>query len=105
MPKLTGKTAIVSGASRGIGRAIAIRLAKEGAQVVLSARDAGLLDRTVREIEQAGGTAASIAVDLRIPDSPQRVADFAFSKFNRIDIVVNNAGATKRGEFTQLTED
>jgi 3-oxoacyl-[acyl-carrier protein] reductase len=105
MPKLTGKTAIVTGASRGIGRAIAIRLAKEGAQVALSARDAALLDSAVREIQQAGGTAASIALDLRIPDSPQRLADFALDRFQRIDIVINNAGATKRGEFTQLTED
>jgi len=105
MQKLTGKTAIVTGASRGIGRAIANRLAKEGAQVVLTGRDTVLLDSAVREIEKAGGAAASIALDLRVPDAPQRLADFAVDKNKRIDIVVNNAGATKRGEFTQLTEE
>jgi NAD(P)-dependent dehydrogenase (short-subunit alcohol dehydrogenase family) len=102
---VTGKTAVVTGASRGIGRAIAVRLAKEGARSVLCARDAELLTRAVREIEQAGGVAAAIALDLRIPDSPARLADFALSKFGRIDIVVNNAGATKRGEFADLNED
>src|SRR5579864_3746835 len=105
MPKLTGKTAIVSGSSRGIGRAIATRLANEGAQVVLTGRDTALLDSAVRAIEKSGGAAASIALDLRVPDAPQRLADFALDKFKRIDIVVNNAGATKRGEFTQLTEE
>jgi len=101
---LTGKTAIVTGASRGIGRAIAIRLAKEGARTILCARDADLLNHAVREIEEAGGAAAAIALDLRIPDAPARLADFALSKFGQIDIVVNNAGATKRGEFADLTE-
>jgi 3-oxoacyl-[acyl-carrier protein] reductase len=105
MQKLTGKTAIVTGASRGIGRAIANRLAKEGAQVVLTGRDTSLLDSAVREIEKTGGVAASIALDLRVPDAPQRLADFAVDKYKRIDIVVNNAGATRRGEFTQLTEE
>src|SRR5579863_1664029 len=105
MQQLTGKTAIVTGASRGIGRAIARRLAKEGAQVALTGRDTALLDSAVHEIDIAGGAAASIALDLRIPDSPQRLADFALNKFKRIDIVVNNAGATKRGEFTQLTDE
>lgn len=105
MPKLTGKTAIVTGSSRGIGRAIATRLAQEGAQVVLTGRDTALLDSAVHAIEKTGGAAASIALDLRVPDAPQRLADFAVDKFKRIDIVVNNAGATKRGEFTQLTEE
>ena len=102
---LKGKTAIVTGASRGIGRAIAIRLAHEGAQVVLTGRDTALLDSAVRAIEKAGSAAASIALDLRVPHAPQRLADFAVDKFKRIDIVVNNAGATKRGEFTQLTDE
>ena len=105
MPKFTGKTAIVTGSSRGIGRAIAIRLAREGAQVVLTGRDTAQLDSAAREIERAGGAAALIALDLRVPDAPRRLADFAVDKFKRIDIVVNNAGATKRGEFTQLTEE
>jgi len=105
MSTLNGKIAIITGASRGIGRAIALRLAKEGARTALCARDADALTSAVREIESAGGIAASIALDLRLPDSPACLADFAMDTFEGIDIVVNNAGATKRGEFAGLTDD
>lgn len=105
MERLKGKTAVVTGASRGIGRAIAVRLAKEGARTVLSARDKEALGRAVGEITEAGGQATSLALDLRIPDSPRRLAEFALQTFHQIDIVVNNAGATKRGEFEDLTEE
>lgn len=105
MQKYNGKTAIVTGASRGIGQAIALKLAREGARTILCARSADLLDRNVRIIEEAGGKAAAIPLDLRIPDAPARLAAFALSKFEQIDIVVNNAGATKRGEFAGLTEE
>jgi 3-oxoacyl-[acyl-carrier protein] reductase len=105
MGTLRGKTAVVTGASRGIGRAIAIRLAKEGAQTVLSARDAGALEDAVREIKGLGGQAAFLALDLRIPATPARLAEFALQTFGQIDIVVNNAGATKRGRFEDLTEE
>lgn len=100
----TGKTAIVTGASRGIGRAIAQRLAGEGGHVVLCARDAKLLSEAVREIENSGGTAACLAVDLRTPEAGVRVAEFAKNTYGRIDVIVNNAGATKRGEFLELTD-
>lgn len=102
--RLKGKTAIVTGASRGIGKTIAQRLAQEGARVVLCARDAKLLSEAVREIEGSGGTAACLALDLRTPEAGARVADFARSTYGQIDIVVNNAGATKRGEFVELTD-
>ena len=99
------RAAIVTGASRGIGRAIALRLARDGACVVLAARDAAALDGAVHEIQAAGGQAASIPLDLRLPDSPARLVEFALESFGRIDIVVNNAGATKRGDFLALTDD
>jgi 3-oxoacyl-[acyl-carrier protein] reductase len=101
---LSGKVAIITGASKGIGRAIALRLAREGAQTVLCARDNAALQREVLDIASAGGAAASIALDLSQPENPARLAEFAMTRFGRIDIVVNNAGATKRGEFEQLTE-
>jgi NAD(P)-dependent dehydrogenase (short-subunit alcohol dehydrogenase family) len=102
---LQGKISIVTGASRGIGRAIARRLAAEGSSVVLTARDQALLDEAAAEIRASEGTAETLALDLRMPDSGQRVADFAVGRFGRIDIVVNNAGATKRGDFLDLTDD
>jgi len=102
---LAGKVAIVTGASRGIGRAIAVRLAKEGAKTVLCARTLGALETAVKEIERDGGTAAAMALDLRLPESPAQLADFAAQHFGGIDIVVNNAGATKRDAFLQLTDD
>jgi len=106
MPKpLQGKVSIVTGASRGIGRGIAIRLAAEGSSVVLCARDQQLLDEAAAGIRTAGGVAETIALDLRTSDSGQRVVDSAMARFGRIDIVVNNAGATKRGEFLDLTDD
>jgi NAD(P)-dependent dehydrogenase (short-subunit alcohol dehydrogenase family) len=106
MPKsLEGKVAIVTGASRGIGRGIALRLAAAGSSVVLCARDKAPLDAVAAEIRGAGGMAESIALDLRLPVSGMRLVEFAIERFGRVDIVVNNAGATKRGEFLDLTDD
>jgi len=102
---LNGKTAIVTGASRGIGRAIAVRLAAEGAQVVLCARDGNSLEKGIREIESAGGRAAAFAVDLREMDAAARTVAFAIKTYGQIDILVNNAGATKRGDFLDLTDE
>ena len=101
MSSLLEKTAIVTGASRGIGRAIALRLAKEGARVVLTGRDNTLLESAVKEIASAGGAAASIALDLRELEAPGKLAAFAVERFGGIDILVNNAGATKRGNFLE----
>ena len=103
--RLKGKTAIVTGASRGIGRAIAARLGNEGAQVVLCARDGNLMEYAVKEIESAGGRAAALAVDLREMDAAARAVDFTVKTYGQIDIVVNNAGATKRGDFLDLTDE
>ena len=95
----------MTGASRGIGRGIALRLAAAGSSVILCARDQALLDEAVADIRKAGRTAEAIALDLRTPDSGQRVVDYTIGSFGQIDILVNNAGATKRGEFLNLTDD
>ncbi len=99
------KTAIVTGASRGIGRAIALRLAKDGMQIVLAARSHDALDDAVREIEHAGGRAIPVPMDLRLPESAPQLVTAALAKCGRIDVLVNNVGATQRGEFTELTDD
>jgi 3-oxoacyl-[acyl-carrier protein] reductase len=102
---LQGKTAIVTGSSRGIGLAIAHRLARDGASVVLTARTTEALDEAVRAIRGASGTAAAIPADLREPSASARVVDFALKTFGGLDILVNNAGATRRGAFATLTDE
>ena len=105
MRPLQEKTAIVTGASRGIGRAIALELARQGARCAVCARNTAALSDVAEEIGRADGEAGYIALDLRLPDAPARLADFAASRFGRLDIVINNAGATRRGEFLALTDD
>jgi NAD(P)-dependent dehydrogenase (short-subunit alcohol dehydrogenase family) len=98
-------TAIITGSSKGIGRAIALRLARDGAHVVLCARTEAALSDTAREIESSGGRAIAVPLDLRLPDSAPQLVHAALEAFGQIDILVNNAGATKRGEFDELTDD
>lgn len=105
MLPLQGKSALVTGGSRGIGRAIAVELAKQGARCAVCARDGEALGGVVGEIQASGGEADFIALDLRVREAPARLVDFAVKRFGRLDIVVNNAGATRRGEFLELTDD
>jgi NAD(P)-dependent dehydrogenase (short-subunit alcohol dehydrogenase family) len=96
--QLEDKVALVTGASRGIGRAIALALAGEGMRVALVARS--------REaMEQLVDGALVHAADLHEPDAPQRAVDATVERFGRLDLLVNNAGATVRGDFLELTDD
>src|SRR6266446_9391690 len=101
---LTGKIAIVTGGSRGIGRAIAVRFAREGAHLVIAARDRAPLTAAAEEIGKAGGKVKTFAADLREPQAPGALVRAALEAFGAIDIVVNNAGATRRGEFLELSD-
>jgi NAD(P)-dependent dehydrogenase (short-subunit alcohol dehydrogenase family) len=101
---LAGKAAIVTGGSRGIGRAIALRLAREGAQVVIAARDKAALAATADEISKSGGIVEAFPADLREPEAPGALVRAAVKSFGGIDVVVNNAGATRRGEFLELSD-
>lgn len=101
---LEGKIAIVTGASRGIGRAIAIRLAQDGAATVLAARTEGDLSKVASEIKTGGGKATPVAGDLRDPQVPAALVKATIGTYGSIDIVVNNAGATKRGDFFELSD-
>lgn len=101
---MNGKVSIVTGASRGIGRSISRRLALEGSRVVLCARDETALKEVAEEIRAAGGAADTIALDLRSHDAAGAVISFAMERCGHIDVLINNAGATKRGEFLDLTD-
>ena len=92
MPKLSGKVAIVTGASSGIGRATAKLFALEGAKVVVGARREGELGALVREIKAEGGTALALAGDVQSERYAQDLVAAALSQFGRLDIAFNNAG-------------
>src|SRR5689334_257044 len=99
--KLSGKVAIVTGASRGIGRAIAQTLAGEGMKLTLAARSKDQLEQLAKSLN----TDCLIhAVDLRTPTAAAAVIEATTKKFGGIDLLVNNAGATKRGDFFELTD-
>ena len=102
---LSNKVAIVTGASRGIGRAIALKLAEDGAAVMLAARNAELLKGVRAEIESKGDRATWLSLDLRKPEAPALLVEKTIEVLGGIDIVVNNAGATKRGDFLTLSEE
>ncbi len=102
---LKGKVAVITGGSKGIGKAIALALAAEGAEVALSARGKADLTRTATEIEKRGVRALSVRVDLTKSDGPRRFVQNVLKRFGRIDVVVNNLGGPlyfKR--FLELTD-
>lgn len=90
--RLQGEVAIVTGAGKGIGKEIAMAIAREGGTVVAVARTQSDLDQTVKEIEEIGGTAISLSRDLTDSAQVQSMVDAVMEKFGKIDILVNNAG-------------
>ncbi|MDN3517538.1 SDR family oxidoreductase [Aquisalimonas lutea] len=94
MNALNDKIAIITGASSGIGRAAALLFAQEGAKLVVTARRQAELDTLVAEIEEIGGRAVAVAGDIREESLAEALVDTAVSRFGRLDIAFNNAGAT-----------
>jgi 3-oxoacyl-[acyl-carrier protein] reductase len=105
MSTLTGKTALVTGASRGMGRASALALAAAGAQVLVHyARGANEADGVVAEIRKAGGRADALAMDLAAPDGASKLARQARGIIgDRLDILVANAGVSKAATIEEMT--
>jgi NAD(P)-dependent dehydrogenase (short-subunit alcohol dehydrogenase family) len=103
---LNGKVAVVTGSSKGIGYSIASALAREGCQVVISARSKVELEKAAAEMQGAKGKVLSIVADVNKPDDINRLIDETVKKFGTIHILVNNAGGIGRfGAFDDLSDD
>ena len=106
MNRFEGKTAIVTGASRGIGREIALQLAQEGAKVAVNySGSKDKADEVVQQIKDTGGEAFAIQADVSNSDSVKTMVDMTIETFGSIDILVNNAGITKDNLLVRMKED
>lgn len=103
---LKGKTAIVTGASRGIGKAIAEELAKNGANIVLNYRtSANAVEEVLESIKQNGANAIAVQADVSKSEEAQKLVQAAVDSFGRVDILVNNAGITKDNLLMRMSEE
>jgi NAD(P)-dependent dehydrogenase (short-subunit alcohol dehydrogenase family) len=103
MFSLKAKSALVTGASRGIGRSVAVSLAQAGAQVALVGRDRGALEQTLAEVQAAGGSGVVLQADVADAHSVEQAVDSARTTFGRLDVLVCNAGAQRLKPFLEMT--
>jgi NAD(P)-dependent dehydrogenase (short-subunit alcohol dehydrogenase family) len=101
---LKGKVAVVTGGTQGIGKATALRLAQEGANVAICARTKEAVESVGAEIQKFGVQALAVQADMSKAADIERFMKAVVDKFGRIDILVNNAGTSKRGAFLELTD-
>ena len=103
---LTGKVAVVTGGSEGIGRATAQSLGREGASVVVCGRRADVLQHAAEDVAEAtGAQIVPVSADVTQPTDVERVIQTAVERFGRLDMLVNNAGTSATGAFESLTDD
>ncbi|MGH8483733.1 MAG: SDR family NAD(P)-dependent oxidoreductase, partial [Pseudomonas sp.] len=105
MSKLTGKVALVTGSGRGIGRSVALKLAADGARVVVNDLDAGPAEEVVAEIRAAGGDAVACVGSVTAVDFADRFVKTAVDNYGGIDIIVNNAGYTWDNVIQKMTDE
>jgi 3-oxoacyl-[acyl-carrier protein] reductase len=105
MSTLAGKVALITGSGRGIGRALALKLASEGASVVVNDLDAGPAGEVVDRITKAGGKAVACVGNVAAPDFADRFVKTALDSFGGIDIIVNNAGYTLDNVVQKMTDE
>lgn len=103
MPK--EKIAVITGASRGIGRSIALALAAKGATIVAVDMDQAATDAIVAELQAAGGKALAVVANVTVPGDADRMIDAATEAFGRVDILVNNAGITRDGLLMRMKDE
>ncbi|MDA7951573.1 MAG: 3-oxoacyl-[acyl-carrier-protein] reductase [Pirellulaceae bacterium] len=102
---LSGQVAIVTGASQGLGRAMALAFGRAGAKVACVARNGEKLKETVKAIEESGGQAEAISCDVTDRESVDQLVDDIVEKWEKVDILVNNAGITRDGLLPRMSDD
>jgi 3-oxoacyl-[acyl-carrier protein] reductase len=102
---LEGRVAIVTGGSRGIGRAVAAALAEDGASVVVSGRDATRLEAEAKELDALGAPVLAVPGDVAVREDVERVVERARERFGRVDILVNNAGITRDALLVRMKDE
>jgi len=105
MGTLEGKVAIVTGAGRGIGQAVALKLASQGARVVVNDLDPAPAEETVSRIRAMGGDARAVVANVRDADFPERFVNTAIQEFGGLDIIINNAGFTWDSVIQKMTDE
>jgi len=103
--RLTGKVSIITGAGQGIGRATALKFAKEGAKVAVCDINLEAVQQTVELVQSAGGEAVGFRVDVTDKDSITAMVDGVMAKWGRVDTLVNNAGIVQDAQFKKMSED
>ncbi len=103
--RLVNKTAIVTGASRGIGRTVAKVLAEQGASVVLAGRTRAALEEAAEEIRSRGGQATAVVCDVTVEGDVEQLVKATLEGYGRVDILVNNAGVTRDGLVMRMSEE
>ncbi len=105
MSKLDGKVAVITGSSRGIGKAIALDLARQGVSIVLNGRDAGRLAETESEINEIHDKVVSVCCDVSDAAASKDLIETAVKRFGKLDILVNNVGVSMRGNVADLNPE
>jgi short-subunit dehydrogenase len=105
MSSLDGKVAIVTGSSRGIGKAIAIELAKKGVSIVLNGRNSSRLEQATKELKKIHNNVISVCCDVSIADQSKDMVSQALKMFGKLDILINNVGVSMRGNVADLNPE
>lgn len=103
--KLTGQVVVITGASEGIGRTIALALAEEGASLVLAARTPEKLEVTAGEIKEKGNLVLTVCTDVTRPEDVNALIEKTIATFGRVDVMINNVGRGLRKPFVETTEE